>query len=234
MYKVAVVEDEWESADRLDQCFKAYTEEHGVLFSITRFKNGLDFIEDYTPNFDIVFMDVDMPHKNGLATARELRQIDPAVVLVFVTFLAKYAIRGYEVEALDYVLKPVNYNAFKITIDRAIARCRKREKAEVTLPSSEGTLRVELTCLNYIEINDHLITYHTSRGNYTAYGTMRAIEKLLPEKQFSKCNRSVLLNLRNVTRIQGNYVYIGDEKFEISRPRKQAFLEAFHEYSVSG
>ncbi len=137
-------------------------------------------------------------------------------------------------EALDYVLKPVNYNAFKITIDRAVARCRKRERTEVTLPSSEGTLRVELTCLNYIEINDHLITYHTSRGNYTAYGTMRAIEKLLPEKQFSKCNRSVLLNLRNVTRIQGNYVYIGDERFEISRPRKQAFLEAFHEYSVSG
>ena len=233
MYKIAVVEDEWESADRLNQCIEQYSKEYGVLFNVTRFKNGLDFIEEYKPVFDIVFMDIDMPHKNGLATARELRQVDPTVVLVFVTFLAKYAIKGYEVDALDYVIKPVNYNAFKITIDRAVRRCAKKEKAEVILPSSEGAIRIELPCLNYVEIDDHDITYHTSRGLFRAYGTMRAIEKLLPADQFCKCNRSALVNLRNVNRIRGNLVYVGDEMLEISRPRKQAFMEAFHEYSIS-
>lgn len=233
MYKIAVVDDEWESADRLSKCFEEYGRETGAMFSITRFKNGLDFIEDYKPDFDIVFMDVDMPHKNGFATAKELREKDPNVVLVFVTFLAKYAIKGYEVDAMDYVIKPVNYNAFKITIERAIHRISKKEKEEVILPSAEGTIRIEISCLNYVEIADHDITYHTSRGNYKAYGTMRAIEKLLPEKQFSKCNRSFLVNLRSVTRIQGNSVYVGDEQLEISRPRKQAFLDAFHEYNIS-
>lgn len=233
MYKIAVVEDEWESADRLNQCFEAYSKEYGVTFNITRFKNGLDFIEEYKPVFDIVFMDIDMPHKNGFATAKELRQVDPTVVLVFVTFLAKYAIKGYEVDAMDYVIKPVNYNAFKITIDRAIRRCAKKEKDEVILPSAEGAIRIELSCLNYVEIDDHDITYHTSRGEFRAYGTMRAIEKLLPQKQFCKCNRSVLVNLRSVTRISGSIVYVGNEMLEISRPRKQAFMEAFHEYSIS-
>ena len=233
MYKIAIVEDEWESADRLSQCIEQYSKEYGVLFNVTRFKNGLDFIEEYKPIFDIVFMDIDMPHKNGLATARELRVVDPTVVLVFVTFLAKYAIKGYEVDALDYVIKPVNYNALKITIDRAIRRCAKKEKTEVILPSSEGTIRMELSSLHYVEIDDHDITYHTARGVFRAYGTMRAIEKLLPADQFCKCNRSALVNLRNVTRISGNLVYVGNEILEISRPRKQKFMEAFHEYSIS-
>lgn len=101
------------------------------------------------------------------------------------------------------------------------------------LPSSEGPIRMELSCLNYVKIDDHDITYHTSRGEFRAYGTMRAIEKLLPANQFCKCNRSVLVNLRNVTRISGNMVYVGTETLEISRPRKQAFLEAFHDYSIS-
>jgi DNA-binding LytR/AlgR family response regulator len=87
--------------------------------------------------------------------------------------------------------------------------------------------------LNYVEIDDHDITYHTSRGQFRAYGTMRAIEKLLPADQFCKCNRSALVNLRNVTRISGSLVYVGEEMLEISRPRKQAFMEAFHEYSIS-
>lgn len=233
MYKIAIVEDEWDSAERLGQCLETYGKEKGVLFNITRFKNGLNFIEDYRPNYDIIFMDVDMPHKNGLDTARDLRRIDPAVVLIFVTFLGKYAIKGYEVDALSYMIKPVNYNAFKIVMDRAISRCAKKDKASVTLPSAMGTLRVELSCLNYIEIADHDITYHTSQGEYPAYGTMRAIEKLLPAGQFARCNRGLLVNLRNVTRISGNHVYVGEEELEISRTRKQAFLDAFHDYSVS-
>lgn len=233
MYKIAIVEDEWESADRLGQCLETYGKEKGVLFNITRFKNGLNFLEDYKPNYDIIFMDVDMPHKNGLDTARELRRVDPTVVLIFVTFLSKYAIKGYEVEALSYMVKPVNYNAFTIVMDRAISRCGKKDKTSVTLPSAVGTLRIELSCLNYIEITNHDITYHTSQGNYPAYGTMRAIEKLLPAGQFARCNRGLLVNLRNVTRISGNHVYVGEEELEISRTRKQAFLDALHDYNVS-
>ena len=233
MYKIALVDDEYESADRLAKCFDQYAGEYGVMFNITRFKNGLNFVEDYTPEFDMVFMDVDMPQLNGLDAAERLRQLDPTVVLVFVTFLAKYAIRGYKYDALDYMLKPVNYNAFKITLGRAIQRCSKKEQAEVILPSAEGDIRIELSCLNYVEISNHDITYHTSRGLYKAYGTMRAIEKLLPGKQFSKCNRCYLVNLRSVTRIQGNYVYVGEDQLEISRPRKQEFLDALHEYNMS-
>ncbi|MBP5154329.1 MAG: response regulator transcription factor [Lachnospiraceae bacterium] len=232
MYKIALVDDEFDSSEKLTKCIEEYSKEFGVMFNVSRFRNGLNFIEEYSSEYDIVFMDIDMPHMNGMDAAERLRAMDPSVILIFVTFLAKYAIRGYKYDALDYMLKPVNYGAFKITMSRAIQRCAGREGREVILPSAEGKIRIELSCLDYVEISNHDITYHTSRGLYRAYGTMRAIEKLLPSDQFSKCNRCYLVNLRSVTRIQGNHVYVGDEELEISRPRKQEFLDALNEYNA--
>lgn len=232
MYKIALVDDEYESAELLSKYIEEYSREYGVLFNVSRFRNGFDFIEEYSPQYDIVFMDVDMPQMSGLETASRLRDIDSTVVLIFVTFLAKYALNGYKYEALDYMVKPVSYYAFRITMTRALQRCTRKKKETVILPSSEGDICIELNCLSYVEINNHDITYHTTRGNFKAYGTMRAIEKLLPDKQFSKCNRCYLINLRSVTRIQGNTVFVGNEELEISRPRKQEFMDALHDYNL--
>lgn len=234
MYKVALVEDEWESAENLEKCFERYTKEYGVPFSIVHFKSGLNFLDGYSPDFDMVFMDIDMPQMNGLKTAKELRRIDSRVVLVFVTFLAKYAIKGYEVDALDYCLKPVNYNAFKMKIDRAIAGCAKRGNVELVLPlTGGGALRLEPNQLDYVEISDHDIIYHTSHGIHKYYGNLRVVEKLLPETDFFKCNRCYLVNLRSVTRIEGNYAYVGEDKLAVSRSRRQAFVDALHEYTLA-
>ncbi len=234
MFKIALVDDEYESAEILSHHIDAYAKEYNVLFNIFRFKNGMNFIEEYTPEYDIVFMDIDMPQMNGLEAAGKLREMDSSVVIVFVTFLAKYATRGYKYDALDYMVKPISYSAFRITMDRALQRCARKKKETVILPSSEGDICIELNCLNYVEITNHDITYHTMKGVYKAYGTMRSIEKLLSPRQFSKCNRCYLVNLRSVTRIQGNTVFIGNEELEISRPRKQEFLAALHEYIISG
>lgn len=233
MYKIALVDDEFESSEQLSRCIEEYAKEYGVLFKISRFKNGISFLEDYSPEYDIVFLDVDMPMMNGLEVAGKLREIDSTVVLVFVTFLAKYATRGYKYDALDYIVKPVKYAAFRITMDRALQRCARKKRATVMLSSSEGDICMELNCLSFVEITNHNITYHTTRGNFTAYGTMRSIEKLLPPKQFYKCNRCYLVNLRSVTRIQGSTVFVGGEELEISRSRKQEFLAALHEYNLS-
>lgn len=233
MYKVAIVEDEHESAENLIKCLDEYTKECDVQFSFTHFKSGLDFLERYSFDYDVIFMDIDMPKMNGLKVAKELRKIDQSVLLVFVTFLAKYAIKGYEVDAMDYLLKPLNYNAFKLKLDRILSRCEKRDNTEIVLPTSEGSIRINVADLNYVEVENHHITYHTANGNYQAYGAMRTILKQLPTEQFYMCNRCYLVNLRNVTRIDGYSVMVGSETLSISRPRKKEFLDALHRYSIS-
>lgn len=234
MYRVAIVEDEWESYESIQKCFDEYSKEYNEVFNIVHYKNGMDFIENYKANFDMIFMDVNMPQLNGLQAAAQLRQLDSKVVLIFVTFFAKYAIKGYAVDALDYVVKPVNYNTFKLKIQRAIEYCKKNDRDSLILPTSEGDIKIDLNSLDYIEIANHLIIYHTKNGNYQSYGTMREIEKLLPEKQFCKCNRCYLVNLRSVIKVEKNIVFVGSDQLVISRPRRQEFLDALYSYVMGG
>lgn len=233
MYKIAIVEDEHESAEKLVECLDAYGDEFNVRFNVIRFKSGLDFLDRYSFDFDVIFMDIDMPQMNGLKVAKELRKIDKSVILVFVTFLAKYAIKGYEVDALDYVLKPLNYDSFKLKIERALSRCREHESREIMLTTSDGSIRLNIADLDYVEVNNHIITYHTTNGNYRVYGVMRSILKQLPSDQFFMCNRCYVINLRNVSRIEGNNVIVGNSSLTISRPRKKEFINALHRYSLS-
>ena len=181
MYRVAIVEDEWEHAENLYNCLNKYSAEYGVEFNISRHKNGLDFLSKLTPELDLVFMDVDMPHMNGFETAKRMREVAPSAVIIFVTFLAKYAIRGYEVKAFDYIIKPVTYNALKIKIESALSACDKNSMREVMLPISGGMMKIDLSCLKYVEIIGHDIIYHTSQGDQCYYGTMRTVEKLLQQ-----------------------------------------------------
>lgn len=233
MYKIAVVDDEAESAEKLRQCFSQYTEECGEAFNVVEFKNGLNFLDEYTADFDLVILDIDMPIMNGLQVAKVLRKIDPTVALMFVTVIAKYAINGYEVDALDYVLKPVNYHTFKPKIARALAHSNRRRQTYLTLPVSQGEIVVEISSLDWVEVLDHTIVYHTSRGDYKAYGTLQTAERLLPAKNFFKCNRSSIINLRNITRFDGTAVWLGEIRFPLGSTRKKAFIEAMNEYLSS-
>lgn len=162
MFNIAIVEDEWECFERLKECLEKYNEEYGVMFNITHYSNGIDFISSYKADYDIVFMDVDMPEMNGFSTAKKLRKMDSTVTLIFVTHLAKYAIKGYEVDALDYVLKPVDYAVFKMKIDRAIKRSKLNDSSEVVIKHKEGVARISLAELLYVEISNHDLIYHTA------------------------------------------------------------------------
>lgn len=230
MLNIAIVEDEWQYAEELQQHLSTYTAEYQVEFNIQRFTRGQEFLFNYNRQFDIIFMDVDMPEMNGFATAHKLREIDTDVLLIFVTHLAKYACKGYEVDALDYIVKPVKYSTLRLKIDKAIAKARRREQQEVLLNTKEGMIRVALADLLYIKIDGHNIEYHMNDSVALNYGTLKSVESMLPVNQFCRCNNNYLVNLRCVSRIEQDQAVIGAERLPISRPRKQAFIEALHKY----
>ena len=126
MFRIAIVEDQDETRECLNRFVRQYAEEQGVQVEISLITDGSEIAEHYTPGFDIIFMDVEMPRLDGFGAAEAIRAVDAEVVLVFVTNMAQYAIRGYEVDALDYVLKPVNYYQFCTKLSRAIQRVQRR------------------------------------------------------------------------------------------------------------
>lgn len=118
MTRIAIVEDEAAVREQLAGYVQRYTRQYGTPFEVTEFADGMEILEDYRSQFDIIFLDVEMKHLDGMETARRIRERDGGVLIVFITNMAQYAIRGYAVGALDYVLKPVPYLHFRSSCKR--------------------------------------------------------------------------------------------------------------------
>ncbi len=235
MYRVAIVEDEREAAENLRYYIERYGSERGCQFIIQIFGNGVDFISDYTANYDMVFMDIELPIMNGMDCARKLREQDRRVALVFVTNMVQYSVKGYEVDAVGYIVKPVEYFSFTVLMDKIIDRFRLEDDKFIVLKNADTFVRISLKNLVYVEVLDHYLMYHTGVGDtYKLLGKIRDAEAQLSASGFFRCSNSYLVNLRYVTGLDGSDVIVGDEKLPVSRNRKKDFLTALNEYFRKG
>jgi len=143
MAKIAVVEDNDTMRAQLCGFIAQYAQESGHQLDVTAFSDGAQLVEPYRPGFDIIFLDIEMPKLGGMPTAERIRRQDPDVVLVFVTNMAQYAIRGYEVDALDFVLKPVSYYQFSTKLERALQRIQDNRVLVLNVYRSVSREQVE-------------------------------------------------------------------------------------------
>ena len=230
MIRVAIVEDDAEVQGVLQEYVRRYTRQYGTEFEVSLFADGDEILEDYRPNWDIILLDVEMPRLDGMTTAERIRKLDSEVILIFITNMAQYAIRGYAVDAMDYILKPVPYFAFSQQLQKAIRRLEKRTKAYLTVPVEGGFRRVDLSGVYYLESAGHKVRLYTEEGEWTAPGSLRQYEETLADKQFARCNSGYLVNLAQVRGMQDGMVLVGPHSLQISRPRRKAFVEALTDY----
>ena len=162
--------------------------------------------------------------------AEEIRKADTEVVIIFITNMAQYAIRGYAVDALDYVLKPVSYFAFSQRLNRAISRMKKREQKVITVNIKGGAVRINIANIYYIESQGHNLVLHTILGDYESAGTMKEVEEKLQGLNFCRGNKGYLINLQHVDGIQDGCAVVKGEPLLLSRSRKKEFMEALTNY----
>ncbi len=230
MYHIAIVEDEAGFREQLSEYLNQYGKEQGIEFLISEFSDGAEIAKAYQPGYDIILLDIEMPNMNGMEAAKCIREVDDNVVLMFITNMAGYAIHGYEVGALDFVMKPINYYTFSMKLQRALKRVKRQEQKTVLLSVADGVKRLELNEIMFVEGQSRMLYYHTAAGDYIVKGTMQAAETALAEYPFAKCNHWYLVNLMHVTEVKGNTVVVGPFELEISRRNKTAFLKALTEY----
>ena len=231
---IAVVEDDPGEAGVLRSHFERYGAESGEEFDIRWFPDGGSFLNNYQPIYDLVFMDIDLPGINGLDTAQCLRQADRSVALVFVTNLARYAAKGYAVDAMDFLLKPVSYANFTITVQRALLRCRHGHQPDLLINIPDGVYRISVSRIKYIEVINHTLVYHTTEGDVTSAGNLKEVESRLDCRQFVRCNRCYLVNLAFVRAVRGHTLVLDMDELQISRPKRAALLEALNNYLGGG
>ena len=231
MIRIAMVEDEESCREQLQSLIDRYFKENGGEVYVTPFTNGMDFVSDYRPVYDIVLMDIEMPHLNGMEAAKKMRKLDPDVCLIFVTNLAQYALEGYSVSAADFIVKPVEYFTFAAKLQKALNRVQMLQKQYIMVPVEAEVRRLFVRDIRYIEVRGHFLTFHLIGENLTVRGNLGKIEDELQYKgKFFRIFKSYLVNLDHVTGINQNSALLGEDELLISRSRKQEFLRVLGEY----
>lgn len=233
MFRVAIVEDEADAARQLQENLQRFGRENAIPVQVDLFSDGAKLVGEYRHAWDLLLMDIDMPVMNGLETARTIRETDPDVLIIFITNLAQYAIQGYEVDALDYILKPVNYFALAMKMKRALRVLRASDGGALMLRRNGDLLRMPLSRIYYVESFNHSLKYHTADGELATTGsqTLASLEKELVPQGFMRCHNCYLVNLRYVDGIRGNVLSVMGEELPISRNRRHDVMNAMLDYA---
>ncbi len=231
MIRVAIVDDDRADRKKIRDCLDFVARKENQIFEVSEFCNAESFFMKFDCNYEIVFFDIDMPCCDGMTAAKRLRRIDKVVTLVFITNLAQYAVAGYEVDALDYILKPVDKYSFSLKMKRVLSRTVKNAEDSIMVPTDDkDMIPLKISTIRYVEVRGHYVVFHTADGKYSQYSTLKSVEDKLSGFSFAKCNRCFLVNLAYIDKIRDGEAIVGGEGLQISRPQRKAFLAAFSDY----
>lgn len=232
MLEIAIVEDEESYRKILSEYLEKYSRETGDEIHISAFTDGDEIVENYTAKYDIILMDIEMQFMNGMDAARKIREADTSVIIIFITNMAQYAIQGYEVDALDYVLKPISYFAFSQKIQRAVGRMKKREEHYINIVSKSGVNKVAVSEIGWIESEGHRLIYHAKDQVYeSTLNSLKELENELKDYNFFRCNKGYLVNLAHVRAIRDGWAILTNGQVMISRAKKMEFQKALTAYA---
>lgn len=230
-FRVAVVDDEATARAKLLEYLERYQRETQQVFDIRVFEDGAALIANYRPIYDIILMDMRMPAVDGMSAAEAIRAVDSHVVLIFVTNLAQYAVKGYRVGALSYLLKPVTYFSVAEELSRAIRTLRAREAESVLVGSGSELHRVVLGDIVYVESKKHRNIVHTLSDSFGYLGALRDLDEMLSGHGFFRINSYYLANLQHVLGVAGHDARMSNgDVLKVARARRRDFMAALTDY----
>ena len=230
MIRIAIVEDETAEAERLQEYIRRYCKEALVAAETDVFLNPNVFLQKYRADHDLISLDIEMPELDGISVARRIRALDAEVPIVFVTNMKKLALKGYEVDALDFIVKPLGYYGFALAFKKARQVIARLAKHQITVPIKFGERRLNVADIRYVETFARKLVFHLAEEEVVSPGALRDVEERLRSYNFARCNSCYLVNLAYVDEVGTTTVTIGSEQLAMSRHRRKEFMQAMADY----
>ena len=231
MIKFAICDDEPAMARELAGYLARYLEEHEVTaYSVSNFSSGRALLEA-ADGFDVIFLDIQMEEPDGMETARLLRGQGNHSLLVFVTVLMELVFDAFQVEAYDYLTKPLDAARFARTMDRVLQTLEQRTAASIVIQQGSGCEVVPLSDVVYCEVLGRKVYLHKKDGTVSGYyDKLEGLEQRV-DGRFFKCHRSYLVNLDYVRGCQDGQVLLSQgERIPASRLRERELTQALLRY----
>lgn len=231
MLHFAICEDEDYFAEELTGMIRQYAQDRDIEIRLSRFKNGLELVEPYQADYDLIFLDIQMALMDGLQAAERIRTHDSNVDIIFLTSLAQHALEGYKYQATNYILKPIKFPRLKMELDNWRKSYKGQLNDYLVVKNDEGSYKIPHQSLKFIDTYERKVKVHTEDGAHLSSRKLKEYEAELPESCFARCHNSFLVNLAFVKRVnQLEIELLSGELLPISQPRRKQFMKTLTTY----
>ena len=205
--KIAICDDEYQQAEYIKSLVSKWANENNIEITIEMFESAENFKFAWSADksFNILLLDIQMGGQNGVDLAKEIRQSDDKIIIVFITGYLDYISEGYDVSALHYLMKPVKEDKLFEVLDKAVKNLTQTNKSLVLTANNE-TYQIPLYKINYLEVFHNYVTVHAD-SEYTVKKTLSELEKEL-DGYFFRAGRSYIINLRHIQKSTKKEIYL--------------------------
>ena len=224
MINIGIIEDSQVDQEKLSKVIATYFNKNSIEYSLKIFNTTNSFLSS-NDIFDLLFFDIFLGGSlTGMDIARKARErLGDNLVIIFITSSMAYAIEGYSVDASAYIIKPITEEEFNLKMPRIIDKINSKISDFIILTTTEEKVSVNISDIDYIEVYGHYLTYYANNKKYIVRQTLSDAENKLNTFGFFRINKFNIINMRKISKLIADDVYIKDVVLKVSRSRKQEF-----------
>lgn len=239
MIKIAFCDDDMEVLHQMNELLDRYRVERNEDITYVAFQSPFELLTEIEKGIrpDILFLDVVMPGQNGMDVAKEIRQYDTNMKIIFLTSSPEFAVESYSVGAYFYQLKPIWEESFFRLMDAVLAECEKKKKNSLILRSKDGITRIDLQQLEYCEVLERKLLFHLENGAVLeSAGSLDDLAgQLMQYSNFFRPHRSFLVNMEYIQNISSRSIkMVNDAEIPIPHGKCSEIKNTYMEYAFNG
>lgn len=239
MIKIAFCDDDMEVLHQMNELLDRYQVERNEDITYAAFQSPFELLTEIEKGIrpDILFLDVVMPGQNGMDVAKEIRQYDTNMKIIFLTSSPEFAVESYSVGAYFYQLKPIWEESFFRLMDAVLAECEKKKKNSLILRSKDGITRIDLQQLEYCEVLGRKLLFHLENGAVLeSAGSLDDLAgQLMQYSNFFRPHRSFLVNMEYIQNISSRSIkMVNDAEIPIPHGKCSEVKNTYMEYAFNG